>query len=61
MLTQTIDGQVVQAWPIRRIQLWTQDAQDALAANSLGLRGICYPFWAPLPSHSCNHSGLCIS
>jgi len=36
-LTQTIDGQVVQAWPIRRIQLWTQDAQAALAANSLGL------------------------
>ncbi len=36
MLTQTIDGQVVQAWPIRRMQLWTQDAQAALAANSLG-------------------------
>jgi hypothetical protein len=36
-LMQVIDGQVVQAWPVGRIQLWTQDAQDALAANSLGL------------------------
>ena len=36
-LMQVIDGQVVQAWPVGRIQLWTQDAQAALAANSLGL------------------------
>lgn len=35
-LTQTIDGQVVQAWPMRRVQLWQQDAQAALASASLG-------------------------
>jgi hypothetical protein len=35
-ITQTIDGQVVQAWPVGRVRLWEQDAHAALASASLG-------------------------
>ncbi len=37
VITQLVDGQVVQQWTLRRVALWEQDAQAALASGRLGL------------------------
>lgn len=37
VLEQRIDGVVQQAWPLRSLRLWAQDAAAALATGTLGL------------------------
>ncbi len=36
-ISQTIDGQTIQVWAVRRLALWEQDAQAALDSARLGL------------------------
>ncbi|MCG8353677.1 MAG: hypothetical protein MI924_38425 [Chloroflexales bacterium] len=36
-LTQRVDGQVVQTWPMACVRLWEQDAGAAVATGNLGL------------------------
>jgi hypothetical protein len=36
-LVQTVDGAILQAWPLRVIRLWEEDALAALASGSIGL------------------------